>query len=54
MTYKFLNTIVDDLGAFIIKMPLLHRYSSTMMSCSATVVIIPEHNPRHILLRRDM
>eukprot|EP00892_Ulva_mutabilis_P004689 jgi/Ulvmu1/2592/UM014_0043.1 len=25
MTYKFLNTIVDDLGAFIIKMPLLHR-----------------------------
>ncbi len=26
MTYKFLNTIVDDLGAFVIKMPTLHRY----------------------------
>lgn len=25
MTYKFLNTIVDDLGAFIIKAPLLYR-----------------------------
>ena len=25
MTYKFLNTIVDDLGAFVIKMPTLHR-----------------------------
>uniref|UniRef100_A0A7S0YSI7 Cleft lip and palate associated transmembrane protein n=1 Tax=Polytomella parva TaxID=51329 RepID=A0A7S0YSI7_9CHLO len=27
MTYKFLNTIVDDLFAFVIKMPLLHRIS---------------------------
>jgi hypothetical protein len=27
MTYKFLNTIVDDLFAFVIKMPLLHRLS---------------------------
>lgn len=27
MTYKFLNTIVDDLGAFIIKAPLLYRLS---------------------------
>jgi len=25
MSYKFLNTIIDDLFAFIIKMPLLHR-----------------------------
>jgi hypothetical protein len=25
MTYKFLNTIIDDLFAFIIKMPTLHR-----------------------------
>jgi hypothetical protein len=25
MTYKFLNTIVDDLGAFIIKAPTLYR-----------------------------
>eukprot|EP00898_Chlorokybus_atmophyticus_P009028 jgi/Chlat1/9126/Chrsp97S08427 len=27
MTYKFLNTIIDDLFAFIIKMPMLHRIS---------------------------
>ncbi|KAL5714677.1 hypothetical protein ACHQM5_016606 [Ranunculus cassubicifolius] len=27
MTYKFLNTIVDDLFAFVIKMPWLHRLS---------------------------
>ena len=27
MTYKFLNTIIDDLFAFVIKMPLLHRIS---------------------------
>ncbi|CAI5980682.1 unnamed protein product [Closterium sp. NIES-65] len=27
MTYKFLNTIVDDLFAFVIKMPTLHRLS---------------------------
>jgi len=27
MTYKFLNTIIDDLFAFIIKMPTLHRLS---------------------------
>ena len=25
MTYKFLNTNIDDLFAFVIKMPLLHR-----------------------------
>lgn len=25
MTYKFLNTIIDDLFAFVIKMPTLHR-----------------------------
>jgi len=25
MTYKFLNTIIDDLFAFVIKMPVLHR-----------------------------
>lgn len=25
MTYKFLNTIIDDLFAFVIKMPILHR-----------------------------
>ncbi|XP_022774797.1 cleft lip and palate transmembrane protein 1 homolog isoform X2 [Durio zibethinus] len=27
MTYKFLNTIIDDLFAFVIKMPTLHRLS---------------------------
>lgn len=25
MTYKFLNTIIDDLFAFVIKMPTMHR-----------------------------
>ena len=25
LTYKFLNTIIDDLFAFIITMPMLHR-----------------------------
>ena len=27
MTYKFLNTVIDDLFAFVIKMPTLHRLS---------------------------
>ena len=27
MTYKFLNTIIDDLFAFVVKMPTLHRLS---------------------------
>ncbi|GAV81644.1 LOW QUALITY PROTEIN: CLPTM1 domain-containing protein [Cephalotus follicularis] len=27
MTYKFLNIIIDDLFAFVIKMPMLHRQS---------------------------
>jgi len=27
MSYKFLNTIIDDLFAFVIKMPWLHRLS---------------------------
>lgn len=27
LTYKFLNTIMDDLFAFVIKMPTLHRLS---------------------------
>jgi hypothetical protein len=27
MSYKFLNTIIDDLFAFVIKMPLMHRLS---------------------------
>ena len=27
LTYKFLNTIIDDLFAFVIKMPILHRLS---------------------------
>ena len=27
MGYKFLNTIIDDLFAFVIKMPTLHRIS---------------------------
>jgi hypothetical protein len=27
MTYKFLNTIIDDLFAFVIKMPIMHRLS---------------------------
>ena len=31
MTYKFLNTIIDDLFAFVIKMPLMH-----VSACSAT------------------
>ena len=30
MTYKFLNTIIDDLFAFVIKMPLLHRLSGEL------------------------
>lgn len=25
LSYKFLNTIIDDLFAFVIKMPLMHR-----------------------------
>lgn len=25
LTYRFLNTIIDDLFAFIIKMPTMHR-----------------------------
>ena len=28
MTYKFLNTFIDDLFAFTIKMPLLHRLAT--------------------------
>merc|ERR1719336_2342123 len=28
MTYKFLNTIIDDLFVFIIEMPTLHRLSA--------------------------
>jgi hypothetical protein len=27
MTYKFLNTIIDDPFAFVVKMPPLHRLS---------------------------
>ena len=27
MVYKFLNTFIDDLFAFIIKMPTMHRIS---------------------------
>jgi hypothetical protein len=27
MTYKFLNTFIDDIFAFIIKMPILYRLS---------------------------
>lgn len=27
LTYKFLNTIIDDLFAFVIRMPVLHRLS---------------------------
>jgi hypothetical protein len=33
MTYKFLNTIIDDLFAFVIKMPLLHRISVFRCVC---------------------
>lgn len=33
MTYKFLNTIIDDLFAFVIKMPLLHRLSGEGCGC---------------------
>ncbi|CAI5526491.1 unnamed protein product [Closterium sp. Naga37s-1] len=32
MTYKFLNTIVDDLFAFVIKMPTLHRLSGMFLN----------------------
>jgi hypothetical protein len=46
MTYKFLNTIIDDLFAFVIKMPTLHRLSvfrdgkiGTMNSCYLQVTI---------------
>ena len=28
MTYKFLNTFIDDLFAFTIKMPVLHRLAT--------------------------
>src|SRR5438045_4639744 len=28
MTYKFLNTFIDDLFAFTVKMPLLHRLAT--------------------------
>lgn len=35
MTYKFLNTIIDDLFAFVIKMPLLHRISVFRYGCQA-------------------
>ena len=28
MTYKFLNTFIDDLFAFTIKMPILHRLAT--------------------------
>lgn len=28
MTYKFLNTFIDDLFAFTIRMPLLHRLAT--------------------------
>lgn len=28
MTYKFLNTFIDDLFAFTIKMPMLHRLAT--------------------------
>ena len=28
MTYKFLNTFIDDLFAFTIKMPTLHRLAT--------------------------
>jgi hypothetical protein len=27
LTYKFLNTIIDDLFSFIITMPMMHRIS---------------------------
>lgn len=33
MTYKFLNTIIDDLFAFVIKMPILHRISVFRCVC---------------------
>lgn len=33
MTYKFLNTIIDDLFAFVIKMPTLHRLSVFRCVC---------------------
>lgn len=33
MTYKFLNTIIDDLFAFVIRMPLLHRISVFRCVC---------------------
>ncbi|XP_021852897.2 uncharacterized protein [Spinacia oleracea] len=35
MTYKFLNTIIDDLFAFVIKMPKLHRLSVFRDECSS-------------------
>lgn len=38
MTYKFLNTIIDDLFAFVIKMPLLHRIS--VFRCARAVLSI--------------
>lgn len=40
MTYKFLNTIIDDLFAFVIKMPILHRISVFRCVCVCVCVCV--------------
>lgn len=40
MTYKFLNTIIDDLFAFVIKMPTLHRLSVFRCTAAAWVALL--------------
>jgi hypothetical protein len=48
MTYKFLNTIIDDLFAFVIKMPLLHRLS-VFRDGKGYIYPIQHFNPTHLV-----
>ena len=43
MTFKFLNTIIDDLFAFVIKMPTLHRLSVFRDGRRLTQIIVKMH-----------
>ena len=45
LTYKFLNTIVDDFFSFVISMPLLHR-----LACFRDDVVFVSDCPRSIML----
>jgi hypothetical protein len=46
MTYKFLNTIIDDLFAWVITMPFLHRLAGAQ-ACKHSVrgPVPPLHGP---------